>query len=79
MQAGSDGQPFINIWLKHTEEGSSVTCKDWPYWGWYGKQRNFYHGQWVFSFARIPDDEWLLISAAQILDTPADDWVDVQG
>ena len=79
MQAGSGGQPFLDRWLKHTdEEKETGTCKDCSYWGWYGKQRNFYPGQWVFSFARMPEDEWLLISAAQIIDTPADDWADVQ-
>lgn len=31
-----------------------------------------------FSFARMPEDEWLLISAAQIIDTPDDDWAVVQ-
>ena len=50
----------------------SGTCSDCSYWGWYGKQRNFYPGQWVFSFARMTDDEWLLISAAEIVDVPAD-------
>ncbi|MGO5071417.1 hypothetical protein [Roseburia faecis] len=70
MQAGSGGQPFLDRWLKHTEEEKNTgTCKDCSYWGWYGKQRNFYPGQWVFSFARMPGDEWLLISAAQIIDT----------
>ena len=70
MQAGSGGQPFLDRWLKHTEdERANGTCKDCSYWGWYGKQRNFYPGQWVFSFARMPDDECLLISAAQIIDT----------
>lgn len=50
MQAGSGGQPFLDRWLKHTEEEKNIgTCKDCSYWGWYGKQRNFYPGQWVFS------------------------------
>lgn len=50
MQAGSGGQPFPDRWLKHTEEEKNTgTCKDCSYWGWYGKQRNFYPGQWVFS------------------------------
>lgn len=31
-----------------------------------------------FSFAKMPEDEWLLISAAQIINTPSDDWADVQ-
>ena len=75
MQAGSGGQPFLDRLLKHSEaEKMSGTCSDCSYWGWYGKQRNFYPGQWVFSFARMNDDEWLLISAAEIIDVPADEW-----
>ena len=78
MQAGSGGQPFLDRWLKHSEaEKMSGTCSDCSYWGWYGKQRNFYPGQWVFSFARMTDDEWLLISAAEIVDVPADEWATV--
>lgn len=78
MQAGSGGQPFLDRWLKHSEdEKKSGTCTDCSYWGWYGKQRNFYPGQWVFSFARMTDDEWLLISAAEIVDVPADEWATV--
>ncbi|MGN1113256.1 MAG: GIY-YIG nuclease family protein [Acutalibacteraceae bacterium] len=75
MQAGSGGQPYIDRWLKHSEnEKAAGTCKDCSYWGWYGKQRNFYPGQWVFSFARMADDDWLLISAAEIIDVPASEW-----
>lgn len=71
MKAGSGGQPFLDRWLTHTEEDkASGTCKDCSYWGWYGNKRNFYPGQWVFSFARITDNEWLLISAAEIVDVP---------
>lgn len=45
MQAGSGGQPFLDCWLKHSEsEKTSGTCTDCSYWGWYGKQRNFYPG-----------------------------------
>lgn len=78
MQAGSGGQPFLDRWLKHSDdEKMSGTCTDCSYWGWYGKQRNFYPGQWVFSFARMTDDEWLLISAAEIVDVPADEWATV--
>lgn len=74
MQAGSGGQQFLDLWLKHSdEEKSSGTCADCSYWGWYGKQRNFYPKQRVFSFARMTDDEWLLISAAEIVDVPADE------
>ena len=51
MKVGSAGQAFLDIWLKHSEEEKvNGTCKDCSYWGWYGKQRNFHPGQWVFSF-----------------------------
>ncbi len=50
MQARSGGQPFLDRWLKHTdEEKGTGTWKNYSYWGWYGKQRKFYTGQWVFS------------------------------
>lgn len=32
MQAGSGGQPFLDRWLKHTEEEKATgTCKDCSY------------------------------------------------
>jgi len=79
MKAGSGGQPFLDLWLKHGEiEKASGTCGGCSYWGWYGKkQRNFYPGQWVFSFARMTDDEWLFISAAEIIDVPVGGWATV--
>lgn len=74
MKAGVDGQPFLDRWLVHSENDKMLgTCSDCSYWGWYGKQRNFYPGQWVFSFARMTDDEWLLISAAEIVEVPVND------
>ena len=80
MKAGSGGEQFIDRWLKHPEaEKTSGTCIDCSYWGWYGnKQRNFYPGQWVFSFIRIKDDEWLFISAAEIIDIPFGEWATVK-
>lgn len=79
MQAGSGGQPFLDRWLKCSdEEKSSGTCENCSYWGWYGKQRNFYPGQYVFSFARMQEDKWLLISAAKIIDVPKDNWAVVE-
>ena len=78
MQAGSGGQSFLDRWLKHSEqEKMSGTCADCSYWGWYGSKRNFYPGQWVFSFARMSDDEWLLISAAIIDSVPDEGWASV--
>ncbi len=69
MQEGSNGRPFLDKWLNHDEvDKTTGTCNDISYWGWYGKQRNFYPGQWVFSFARMPEDEWLFISAAVVVE-----------
>ena len=75
MKGGSGGDEYLNIWLKHTDhEKEEGLCSECSYWGWYGeKQRNFYPGQWVFSFIRMPDNEWLMISAAEIIDVPKND------
>lgn len=71
MQAGSGGQPFLDKWLKHDQKDKEDgTCEGCSYWSWYGKQHNFYPGQWAFSFARMSEDEWLFISAAEIVDVP---------
>lgn len=79
MQAGSGGEPFLDKWLTYTDDfKENRTCKDCSFWGWYGKQRNFHPGQWVFSFARMTDDEWLLISVGKIIDIPADYWASVE-
>ena len=78
MRSGSGGQLFLDRWLKHSEdEKMSGTCIACSYWGWYGDKRNFYPGQWIFSFVRITDEEWLLISAAEIIDVPINQWATV--
>ncbi len=80
MHAGRGGQPFLDRWLKYSdEEKSNGTCPNCSYWAWYTtKQRNFVPGQFVFSFARMYDDKWLLISAAQIIDVLKADWAVVE-
>lgn len=79
MQVGSGGRPFLDVWLKHTEEEKSAgTCNDCSFWCWYGNQRNFCPGQTVFSFARMTADEWLFISAAKIVDTLHDSFATVE-
>ena len=79
MQAGSGGTPLLDVWLKHAEEEkANGTCKDCSYWGWYGEQANFKPGQCVFSFVRMTENEWLLISVAKIIDTPANTWATVE-
>ena len=78
MKAGVGGSSFIDLWLKNSEtDKRNGTCKC-SYWGWFGKQRNFKPGQWVFSFARLTEDEWLLMSSAKIISTPKDTWADVE-
>lgn len=47
---------------------------DCSYWVRYGKLHNFYLEQWVFSFARMNDDKWFLISVAEIINVPVDEW-----
>lgn len=72
MKNGSNGDEYLDIWLKHSDhEKEEGLCTECSYWGWYGQsKRNFYPGQWVFSFVRMPNDEWLMISAAEILEVP---------
>lgn len=71
MQAGSGGEAFIDKWLQYTEtEKVEGLCTECSYWGWYGKKRNFYPKQTVFSFIRLRDNELLLISVAEIIDVP---------
>ena len=79
MQVGRGGTSFLDRWLMHSEiEKTSGTCGDCSYWGWYSDgQRNFYPGQWVFSFVRMKEDEWLFISAAEIVDIPVNGWATV--
>jgi len=79
MHPGNSGQTFLDRWLKNSEEDKrNGTCKECSYWSQYGKQRNFYPGQWVFSFARMTDDEWLFISAARIVEVLESDWATVE-
>ena len=77
MNVGSGGEAFIDRWLKHSEqEKEEGTCKECSYWCWYGTKRNFQPDNWVFIFVRIADDEWLFISAAEIVEL-TDDWAKV--
>lgn len=73
MGDGSGGEQYLKKWLLHsTRDKEEGLCTDCSYWGWYGDQRNFYQGNIAFSFVRMPNDnEWLLISAAEIQDVPS--------
>ena len=71
MQAGVGGESYIDLWLYCDEKDKeNGTCPECGYWGWYGNQRNFRPGQWVFSFVRLRDNECLFTSAAEIIDVP---------
>ena len=77
MQAGTHGEPFIDRWLEYPEnDKTDGTCKNCSYWCWYAGKRNFSPGNWVFSFIRMPEDEWLFISAAKIIGI-TDSWANV--
>lgn len=70
MTEGSGGIAHIDRWLslEQTVRDSGIT--ECSYWGWYGNKKNFNKGQAVFSFIKISHDEWLFISAAEIVDVP---------
>ena len=68
MTAGRGGETFIERWLNSEPDARQSGLTECSYWGWYGNKRNFYNGQWVFSFIKIGWDEWLFISAAEIMD-----------
>ena len=72
MRAGRSGESYLDRWLSYTDsEKENGLCVDCSYWGWYGKRRNFYPGQVVFSFIRMNNyDEWLLISAGRVVEIP---------
>ena len=73
MTAGraSDGaEIFLERWLKAEQAQKESGLTECSFWGWYGHRRNFYPGQWVFSFIKLNYDEWMLISAAEIIDIP---------
>ena len=70
MRAGSSGEAFIERWLNCSEEEKEKGLTNCSFWGWYGRKKNFYQGQWVFSFVRIAFDEWLFVSAGEVVDVP---------
>lgn len=70
MTVGRSGEAYINRWLELDSKAKESGISDCSYWGWYGNKRNFRPGQWVFSFAKMSYDEWMLISAAEIIDVP---------
>lgn len=70
MREGSGGIFYIDKWLSLEQSVKNSGISDCSYWGWYGNKRNFHIGQTVFSFIKMSYDEWLFISAAEIVDVP---------
>ncbi len=79
MKGGSEGEPYIDTWLKYTEDQKlNGYYEDISFWGRYGKNKNFVEGNHCFSFIRISGDDWLLISAGQIVEVPPEGRAKVQ-
>ena len=79
MIAGKNGEPFVDRWLLNNEDDKlNGTCYNCSYWSWYGKNRSFLPGEWVFSFARMNSDEWLFISVAEIKNVTNEDNAEVR-
>ena len=70
MTEGSGGIAYIDKWLALGQDEKDNGITDCSYWGWYGNKKNFNIGQTVFSFIKMSYDEWLFISAAEIVDVP---------
>lgn len=70
MREGSGGIFYIDKWLSLEQSVRDSGITDCSYWGWYGNKKNFNVGQTVFSFIKMSYDEWLFISAAEIIDIP---------
>lgn len=81
MSAGSGGEFFLDRWLAHNtteKENGYGTNWDCSFWSTYTrKQKNFHPGNYVFSFIRIHGNEWLFVSAAEII-CPTDGWAKVK-
>lgn len=72
MKEGPGGIAYIDKWLSLEQSTKDAGVTECSYWGWYGKSKNFNIGQTVFSFIKLTYDEWLFISAAEIIEVPVD-------
>ncbi len=66
------------MWLAMTDDEKTSGINNISYWPWYGKSRNFYEDQYVFSFVRKGYNEWLFISSGKILTIPEDDHAKIE-
>ena len=78
MTAGKNGEILLERWLNHNSDEKISGLTNCSYWGWFQDKRNFTPGQIVFSFCKMSGDEWLLISAAKILNVPENSRADVE-
>lgn len=78
ISEGKNGSQYIDVWLSLDEEAKASGKNKISYWPWYGKSRNFYVGQNVFSFIKKGYNEWLFISAARILSITENDRAEVE-
>lgn len=70
MNHGTGGMPVLDKWLSCEEKDKENGTTDCCYWGWRGSKRAYQVGQFVFSFARMTNDEWLFLSAAKVTQMP---------
>ena len=78
MTAGKGGEQHIERWLNHSFEQKSSGITSCSFWGWFQNKRNFYPGQYVFSFCKLSCSDWLLISVAEIIDVPKDSRAEIR-
>lgn len=80
MRESKNGPLHLDNWLELTEKEKEEGISPCSYWAWYSKgQRNFKEGDFVFSFVQMQDiDEWLFISAGEVIDIPKDDYAKVK-
>jgi hypothetical protein len=71
MTEGPGGIAYIDKWLSLSQDEKESGITDCSYWGWYGNKKNFNVGHTVFSFVKMTCDEWLFISAAEVVEVPA--------
>jgi len=71
MTEGKGGVEYIDKWVSLPQDERESGITDCSYWGWFSSnKRNFSPGQKVLSFIKIKGDEWLFVSASEILDVP---------
>ena len=79
MYTSEKNELFIDRWLAHSKTDKiNGTCNNCSFWSSFGKQRNFKPGQWVFSFIKLDENEWLFVSAAVIKKINMKDYAEVE-